>query len=303
MKTFLKILWMIALVAVLLFAVGRYGWRVLGFAACDEPGMNFVETVTVDGATVRIVGGTADSFSSYVGSLHELSDGRLYVGIKHNAFLGFLQRLGGFSLAIPTEGQPVTAIYFKGNGEERLIWTQADGVIRDVPASDPQGEAAADDPAPVEENVVQASYPYDDVDGENDLCAVLLLGYDEAAANSAVTQLCSEHAALRERFESGGIVTFDAHGGEQYLVLPKFVGTTVTVTEVQMDESGALQPIGNPLTTEAPLRVFANYSDIMPSAEITVQYGSRTVTFSPFLSLKDGVLSEIDGAYTAMLTE
>ena len=303
MKTLLKILLMIALVAVLLFVAGRYGWRVLGFAACDAPSTNYAETVTVEDATVRIFGGTASSFSSYVGSIHELTDGRLYVGIKHNGFLGFLQRLGGFSLAIPTEGQTVTAIYFKGNNEERLIWTQADGVIRNTPASNPQGEAAADDSVAAEEDIVQASYPYDDVDGENDLCAVLFLGYDEASANDAVARLCSEHEVIHEMFKNGDVVTFDAHGGEQYLILPKFVGTTVTVTEVQMDESGALQPVGDPLMTEAPLRVHANYSDIMPSAEITVQYGSRSVTFSPFISLKDGVLSEIDGAYTVMLHE
>ena len=303
MKTLLKILFIIALIAVALFLVGRFGWRVLGFSACDDPDANFVETVTAEDGSIRITGGTADSFSSYVGSIHERSGGNLYVGIKHNALLGFLQRLGGFSLAIPTDGQPVTAIYFKGNGGERLIWTQEDGVIRNTPASNPQGEAATDDSIAADEDIVQTSYPYDDVDTENDLCAVLFLGYDEASASEAVTRLCSEYEVIHELFKDGTVVTFDAHGGEQYLILPKYVGTTITVTEVQMDESGDLQPVGDPLTTEAPLRILANYSDIMPSAEITVQYGSRTVTFSPFISLKDGVLSEIDGAYTAMLHE
>ena len=303
MKTLLKILLIVVLIAVLLFVAGRYGWRALGFAACDEPSTNYVETVTVDDATVRIVGGTASSFSSYVGSIHELTDGRLYIGIKHNSFLGFLQRLGGFSLSIPTEGQTITAIYFKGNNEERLIWTQEDGVIRNQPASNPQGEAATDDSVAADEDIVQASYPYDDVDGENDLCAVLFLGYDEASANDAVARLCSEYDVIHEMFKNRDVVTFDAHGGEQYLILPKFVATTVAVTEVQMDESGTLQPVGDPLTTEAPLRVLCNYSDIMPSTEITVQYGSQSITFSPFISLKDGVLSEIDGAYTAMMHE
>ena len=303
MKTLLKILLIVALIVVLLFLVGRYGWRVAGFAACDEPGTNYAETVTVDAATVRIVGGTASSFSSYVGSIHELADGRLYVGVKHNGFLGFLQRIGGFSIDIPTERQTVTAIYFKGNNEERLIWTQADGMIRNVPASNPQGEAAAADSVAADEDVVQASYPFDDVDGENDLCAVLFLGYDEASANDAVTRLCSEYEVIHEMCKNGDVITFDAHGGEQYLILPKFVGTTITVTEVQMDELGELQPAGAPTATEAPLRILCNYSDIMPSAAITVQYGARSVKFSPFISLKDGVISEIDGAYTAMLHE
>lgn len=296
MKKILKILLMIVLAAVLLFLAGRYGWRALGYSVCDDPDTNFVETVTVEAASVHIVGGTAGSFSSYVGNIHELSGGCLYVGIKHNGFLGFLQRLGSFSLTIPTDGQTVTAIYFKGNNEERLIWTQENGVIRTPAVSNSQSEAAPKD-------IVQASYPFANVDGENALCAVLFLGYDEASADDAVARLCSEYAVIHELFLSGDVVTFDAQGGEQYLILPKYVGTTVTVTEVQMDENGVLQPASDPLATEAPLRVLCNYSDIMPSAQITVQYGTRSIIFSPFISLKDGGISEIDGAYTAMMHE
>lgn len=297
MKTLFKILWIAALAAVLLFAVGRYGWRAVGFAACDDPSGNYVESVAVQDGSVQIVGGAADSFSAYVGCIHALSDGKLYLGVKHNALLGFVQRIGAFSITVPTNGQTVSEVYLKGGGGERLIWAKAGG----APASRPEEQPpSAEAGMTADERIVQASYPFDGADAENDLCAVVFLGYDEASAKEAVARLCAEYEVLHELFSAGDIATFDANGGEQYLILPKYNGTVITVNEVALDDGGTLRAEGDAVTTQSLLRIYANYSDIVPSAEITVRFGEQSITFHPFISLEDGNIAAVDGAYTRM---
>lgn len=297
MKTFLKILLFALFAFVLLFAISRYGWRLAGFAACDDPHGSYVERITLENGCVFISGGTADSFSAYVGCIYEITDGKLYVGVKHNAFLGFFQRIGTFSIAVPANAQAVSAVYLKGGAEERLIWTQADGMTANSAAN----QAPVQDAGPsAEDTHVQASYPFDGADAENDLCAVVFLGYDEASASDAVTRLCNECPALQELLLAGKITEFDANGAEQYWILPKYTGTVITVNRVTLSDEGTLQPEGEALTTESPLRIYANVSDIVPSTQITVQLGAQSICFSPFISLKDEIIAEIEGAFTMM---
>ena len=148
MKRAVGYLWILLAALALLFGAGRYGWRIAGFAACDGPKSNFVESVTLQGDRLTVRGGTADSMSAYVGHIQRADGGRLYLGIKHNMFLGFFQRLGGFSITVEGAGG-LEEICLKGSGGERLVWIRAEGLIRNAPVEQAtQGEDAAGEDAP-----------------------------------------------------------------------------------------------------------------------------------------------------------
>lgn len=144
-----KALWILGIAATAfaaLFLPGRYGWRIAGFSGCDAPGQNFVESVTEDGGRLTVRGGTADSMSACVGYITELRDGRLYLGVRHNALFGFFRRLGGFSVSVE-RAERITEIYLKGASGERLVWTRETGLVRSVPAQQPSDGASEDAPA------------------------------------------------------------------------------------------------------------------------------------------------------------
>ena len=300
MKVLRKIVLTVVSAALLLFVAARYGWRLMGYSACDDPQRNVIEQVTLTENTIQITGETADSLSSYIGYLSHISDGSLYLGIKHNAFFGFFQRIGSYSIIIPTQGQPIRSLYLKGAAQERLVWTQEGGLIAGDAFSETPSTIPSEDSTAADTNSVQASYPFDDADKQDDLCAILFLGYDAESADEAMARLCVEYPAIDTLFAADRITTFDAGGPEEYLILPKLIGTTLTVTQVQLNNDGTLEPFGDSVSTEAPLRILANVSDIVPSAQVTVEHGARRICFNPFLSLNDGQIAAVDGVYAPL---
>lgn len=302
MKKRKRIFWILLAAAALLFVLFRYGWRVFGFSACDSPTDTYVDRIAVEGDTMLISGGAASSMTAYVGYRASRSEDKLYLGIRHNGFLGFFQRRGDFQIEIPNAGG-IREVFLKGAGNERLVWTKQEGLIQNPPSE--QGLTSGAAPTASDEPIVEAGYPFDGADAENDLCAVLYLGDDQASADASVQALCEEYGAIRTLFDSGDPAVFDAKGAEQFLILPKYAGTSITVTEVQLDDGGSLKPAPGrePLTAQTPVRILANPSDIAPSTEITLRLGEESITFSPMLSLKDGSIAKIDGAYTRMLAE
>lgn len=125
MKLIKKILATILTVAVLLIAVfllGRYGWKLFGFSACESAG---IELIDVDEDHVRIRGFYPGSFPrGFLGYHAEQVDDTLYVGFKFSALFGMFET-GDFDIIIPTKGT-VTQIVVKSSEHEYAVWPQED---------------------------------------------------------------------------------------------------------------------------------------------------------------------------------
>ena len=105
MKIFRKarmILLTTAVLLIIVFAAGRYGWKLLGFSACQGAG---IESVEVSENTVKIKGFYPGSFpEGFCGYYAEEQDGTLYVGFHFSAVFGFLET-GDFEVVIPVKGE------------------------------------------------------------------------------------------------------------------------------------------------------------------------------------------------------
>ena len=111
----------ILLIAV--FAAGRYGWKLLGFRACEEAG---VESVEVSETTVTVKGFCPGSFpEGFCGYYAEEQDGTLFVGFRFSAVFGFF-KTGDFEVSIPTRGE-IRKVVLKTGLAERTIWTAESG--------------------------------------------------------------------------------------------------------------------------------------------------------------------------------
>ncbi len=109
---------MILAILAAVFVVGRIGWRLIGFAACDTD-------VTVDRAEIvnghAIIEGWVDS-GRFLGETTQEKNGFLYVGIKSGKWLGVLPGdPTAFSLSIPVSDETLQ-IWLKAGGSERLLY-------------------------------------------------------------------------------------------------------------------------------------------------------------------------------------
>lgn len=145
MKKFFKTVATVFVAIVLIFVLPRYGWRIFGFSRCDFPNALYAQTVSVENGLVRIKGGTVSSASAYVGHIYSVEDSNLYVGVKHNLLLGFINRLGDFNITISVNAANIKNVYFKGGGNEKLIWNTDEGLIRAIrQATQSTGSASED---------------------------------------------------------------------------------------------------------------------------------------------------------------
>ncbi len=132
MKNYKKTIMILLTVAVLLiaiFAAGRYGWKLLGFRACEDAG---VESVEVIETAVRIKGFYPGSFpEGFCGYYAEEQEGTLYVGFNFSAVFGFFET-GDFEVSIPTKNE-ICEVVLKTELSERTIWTVETGAASDSP--------------------------------------------------------------------------------------------------------------------------------------------------------------------------
>ncbi len=128
MKKHKKTIMILLTAAVLLtaiFAVGRYGWKLLGFRACQGAG---IESLEVSENTVKIKGFYPGSFpEGFCGYYAEEQDGSLYVGFRFSAVFGFFET-GDFDIAIPVKGE-IREVVLKTETSEATIWTSETGVV------------------------------------------------------------------------------------------------------------------------------------------------------------------------------
>ena len=110
---------LILLILAACFALGRYGWKLLGFRACEGAGIKSVE---VEESTVKIKGFYPGSFpEGFCGYYAEEQDGTLYVGFNFSAVFGFFET-GDFDVTIPVKGE-IQEVILKTNLMETSIWT------------------------------------------------------------------------------------------------------------------------------------------------------------------------------------
>ena len=105
LKAWKRIVIALAVAAAILAAVflaGRYGWKLLGFRACQGAG---IEAVEVSEDKVHISGFYPGSFpEGFCGYYSEERDGTLYVGFRFSAVFGFFET-GDFDVTVPVKGE------------------------------------------------------------------------------------------------------------------------------------------------------------------------------------------------------
>ena len=113
----------ISVILTAVFFVGRYGWKLGGFRACQRAGITSVE---VNGNVVHITGFYPYSFpEGFCGYYAKEQDGTLYVGFRFSAVFGFFET-GNFDITIPVKGE-INEVVLKTSMNETVLWTAQDG--------------------------------------------------------------------------------------------------------------------------------------------------------------------------------
>ena len=132
-KIIVRIVLLVAFTILLIFIVARQGWRLFGFSFCQDA---VVKEVTIQKDSVEIKGTNLDSsLKHYIGYLTKWEDGKLYIGIKYNKFLGILPSdTDSFDILIKTR-EKIESIYIKTGDTERKVWSREDSEQEPVESS------------------------------------------------------------------------------------------------------------------------------------------------------------------------
>lgn len=130
MKKYKKIIAVLLVLALLLaaaFIVGRHGWKLLGFRACQGAG---IESVEVGENVVEIKGFFPGSFpEGFCGYYAEEQNGTLYVGFRFSTVFGFFET-GDFDISIPVK-EKISEVILKTKMTETSIWTAENDIAAD----------------------------------------------------------------------------------------------------------------------------------------------------------------------------
>lgn len=100
------------------FLIGRYGWKLCGFHACETAG---IEQIQVSENQVQIQGFYPGSFPrGFLGYHAKQVDGILYVGFQFSGLFGIFET-GDFDITIPTDGT-VSQVIVKSSKNEYSVW-------------------------------------------------------------------------------------------------------------------------------------------------------------------------------------
>ena len=135
LKRIISLLLILLLILASIFALGRYGWKLLGFRVCEGAG---IESVEVGESTVKIKGFYPGSFpEGFCGYYAEEQDGSLYVGFHFSTVFGFFAT-GNFDVAIPVD-EGINKVILKTKTDESIIWTAEsdNSAVPDAPADVP----------------------------------------------------------------------------------------------------------------------------------------------------------------------
>ena len=144
---------------------------------------------------------------------------------------------------------------------------------------------------------------------ENDLCAVLFIGYSKDFSALAETEgfraFCEQFPSLQKMTK----FTVETEGDEVYYIIPRHRGASVIVHEYKFDIENMEEIVGKELYRGGaePVLIRCNFSDIHPNTFITVTENDKSVTFNPMSSMgeREGVqfvfLNETDPNVSAPL--
>ena len=119
------VLGILAVILTAVFLVGRYGWKLGGFGACQGAGITSVE---VSETAVHITGFYPGSFpEGFCGYYAEERDGKLYVGFRFSAVFGFFET-GDFDITIPVKGE-INEVSLKTRMNETILWRTQIGFL------------------------------------------------------------------------------------------------------------------------------------------------------------------------------
>ena len=110
------------------------------------------------------------------------------------------------------------------------------------------------------------------------LGTVVYLGYYESAD--------AMRAELPEALSDLPIA--EMGGSEAYAIIPRFEGESVTLYAVEMDENANAVKSEAGTQYDSAVLVLCNESDIMSNVAVQLAQGEDRVSFSPYVSLKDG---------------
>lgn len=123
MKYLKKVLALVLILVIILlgiFLIGRYGWKLFGFTACESAG---IENIAVSDGNVQITGFYPGSFPrGFLGYHAEEENGILYVGFKFSGLFGIFET-GDFDITIPVKDE-ITEVIIKTKNYEYPVWLE-----------------------------------------------------------------------------------------------------------------------------------------------------------------------------------
>nr|WP_315024997.1 hypothetical protein [uncultured Aminipila sp.] len=136
-------------------------------------------------------------------------------------------------------------------------------------------------------------------DSKGDLAALFFLGSGQEEIEKTAKALLHKYNITEEEASKVAYETVNVdNGSEWYLIVPKYEGSTIQVDSVKLNDQGSLEVDKELLTTDKPVVLQCNVSDIVPSSQITVTLNDETVVFNPAISLKDGKIVKAEGVFT-----
>lgn len=168
------------------------------------------------------------------------------------------------------------------------------------PAENPADASAADG-----NTDIFGIFKYTPCDNDSDAVALAYLGYDIAPEdlNAKIAEKLTGITA--EEFSH--IRQVELEGDEYYLIVPRYADSTVSVfksdIEADYDKNA---PISS--TSGEAIVLKCNSSDIITNSVVEVSYtddggNSRSIVFSPSLSLKDGEISDNESVFEYKVAE
>lgn len=155
MKKIVKVFMIIVAVLLIIFLLGRFGWKIGGFAACQNAGLDSVE---VREHSVHMTGFYPGSFpEGFCGYYAKEQDGKLYVGFRFGAVFGIFES-GDFDITIPVKGE-IDEVIVKTKMGERSVWNAYNGFISQ---SEPYGVFVKLEPS----DVWSVSMRYEDLNNK-----------------------------------------------------------------------------------------------------------------------------------------
>lgn len=156
-----------------------------------------------------------------------------------------------------------------------------------------QAPVATEEVKEEEEEPLSYYYTFAD-DNKKNLGALYCVGRNDSEKETQLPEFLKKNNLEESDFDT----VIDTPDSEWYVIIPKYAGTTIKIEQVSLDDNGKFKVDSELATTEKPVLLSCNPSDIVPSVLVTMTYKDQTLEFNPSLSLEDGSICKIEGMYS-----